>query len=82
MRKSWVLVVSLLALAGCTSVPEAPAQSADASDSACSATADGRARDAAINGYDKETQKAIRQESYKSCVAWSKKSVLVESTRR
>lgn len=82
MRKSWVLMIGLSALTGCALEPDVTAATADASDPACMAAADARARDAAINGYDKSAQLAIRQESHNSCMVWGKKTTLVEHGRR
>jgi len=63
-------------------MPESePTQTATAADPTCLTAANTRARDAALNGYDKDTQRSIRQESYNSCVTWGKKAVLVESGR-
>jgi len=81
MRKSWVVMVSLLALGGCATEPDATANAIAQSDGACSAAAAARTRDAAINGYDEAAQHGIWQDAYNSCVAWSKKSVLVEAGR-
>lgn len=79
MRMSCATMISLLTLGGCAIEPTTGERLTDASDPACSAAAAARARDAAVNGYDEEAQRSIWQESYKSCVAWNRKSILVES---
>lgn len=36
----------------------------------CTSLAKSRAEDAAINGYDDDTQRAVHDGTYKDCVAW------------
>jgi len=39
-------------------------------DTYCASLAKSRTEDAAINGYDDDTQRAVHDGTYKDCVAW------------
>ncbi len=79
MQSGCILILSLLALAGCVTEPVAKERMAATSNSACSTVAAARTRDAAINGYNLQMQEAVWNEVLDSCLFWSVKSSLVDA---
>jgi hypothetical protein len=75
MRLRWGFAVLALVLGGCetqSAMPQTNLQNQN-----CAAVAEGRARDAGLNGYDGDMQKQIYDATYKECVAWAQKNSIV-----
>jgi hypothetical protein len=77
MKIHQLVVIMTIGLAGCaTNQPQAEESGY------CASVAAARAHDAAINGYDQDTQKRIYDGTYQDCLDWSKKSTYNDYGKR
>jgi hypothetical protein len=80
MRLRGGFAVLALVLGGCGSQSAMP--QADLQDRNCVAVAEGRARDAGLNGYDGDMQAKIYDATYKDCVMWAQKNSTIVVDKR
>jgi hypothetical protein len=79
MKIHRLIVIIAIGLSGCATQTNQP--QAEESDH-CASVAATRANDAAINGYDQDTQKRIYDSTYQDCLNWSKKSTYKDYGKR
>jgi|WetSurMetagenome_2_1015567.scaffolds.fasta_scaffold651156_2 hypothetical protein len=72
-------VIIAIGLSGCATQTNQP-QAGESGH--CASVAATRANDAAVNGYDQDTQKRIYDSTVQDCLKWSKKSTYNDYGKR